>query len=236
MDELNFRRKLFADPNDSTSEVVDACQKDPNKAKFKADLQQLDDKIASALNVEVPENLAERILLNQSITTKIKTQKKRRVHIAVAASIVAAVGLTIGVMQSPKHYDGLVEHAIAHMSAELDHIPNHGEATLSQLNDKLTYFGAELLEQVAKIKFVSFCTFEGTRSLHIVMDDQGRDVTVFVVPKKANLKYQNTAFLNGFSGTSTELNDASVVVVTDDSDSSYKWSQILTNSLKWQKA
>lgn len=236
MDELNFRRKLYANPNDHSEEIVEACQHDKNKAKFRNDMLDFDDKLTKALNVDTPDNLAERILLNQGLTNKQQKRDRIKSRFAIAASFVAAIGLTIGVSKYSPNHSGVVEHAIAHMISELDHIPENGERSLSQLNDKLAFFGGHLLEQIGKIKFVSFCTFEGTKSLHIVMEDQGKDVTVFVVPKEAGLENDQNASLNGYSGTSYSSKNADIVVVSDNVTTSNNWTQKLTTALTWQKA
>ena len=240
MDELNFRRKLYADPSDNSEEIVEACKNDKNKAQLKADLLEFDDKLAQAFYIDVPENLSERILLNQGINTQHSIKKKRKSHFAIAASLVAACGLTLGVLQYSPQFraaseHGVVGHAIAHLTSELDHIPHDGEATLDQLNSKLAYFGGQLIEQFAQIKFVSFCTFEGTRSLHVVMNDNGTDVTVFIIPKSAQLTAQETTSQNGYVGTMIDSINANLVVVSNDKNTNYNWSQKLTSSLKWQK-
>lgn len=240
MDELTFRRKLYADPSDNSSEVVEACKADKNKANFKADLLQFDEKLEQAFKVDVPDNFSERILLRQGINQQQTKKRQFKSHFALAASIVAAFGITVGVIQyAPQlqgiSHQGIVGHAIAHMTSELDHIPSDGEATLDQLNEKLAYFGGQLIDQLAQIKFVSFCTFEGTRSLHVVMNDNGKDVTVFVIPKSAGLEPQYSAAQDGYNGTMFDTLNANIVVVSDDKNVSYNWSQKLTTALKWQK-
>ena len=66
MDELEFRRRLYADPNELDEQLSSYVAQDAQREKLVADLQSLDKRLEQALNIEVPDNLAERIILNQS--------------------------------------------------------------------------------------------------------------------------------------------------------------------------
>ena len=76
MDELELRRRLYADPNTSDKDVLDALESDPDAHAFSNELKTLDNDIEQALNIPVPENLAERLVLNKSLHA-FQTQRKK---------------------------------------------------------------------------------------------------------------------------------------------------------------
>ncbi len=236
MDELNFRRRIYADPNDSASDINKACQEDKQLAKFRADMQDFDKQIAAAMEVTPPENLSERILLGQTIDFQRKQKQKHRVHLAIAASVAFTVGIVFQMNGVSPRYDNLSDHALAHMISEVDHIPGTATYTLEQLNSKLVHFGGEMANDIAPIKFANFCDFDGTTSLHLVFQGENGDVTVFVVPSDSGLKASDRFSDMQYHGQTVETQKASMVIITDKKQSVNNWTEKLNKAIKWQKA
>ena len=236
MDELNFRRRIYADPNDNAQDVAQACQDDKQLAKFKADMLDFDKKIETALDVPIPENLSERILLGQTLDFQRREKKKHRVHLAMAASIFFTVGIVFQMNNVTPRYDNLSEHAIAHMVSEFDHIPSQATYTRAQLNSKLAHFGGEMLEDIAPIKFANFCDFDGTTSLHLVLQGDNGDVTVFVVPSDSGLKSTRDFSDMKYHGQTVTTQKANMVIITDKNQPVKEWTDKLNKSIDWNKA
>ena len=236
MDELSFRRRIYADPNDNEPDIVTACHQDKQKAKFKADMLEFDKLLSDSLNVEVPDNLSERILLGQSIDFQRKQKRKHRLHLAMAASVAFAIGITFQMVGVSPRYDTLGDHALAHLTAEYDHIPAVATYSQEQLNVKLAHFGGEMVEKLAPIKFANFCDFDGTTSLHIVLQGPKDDVTVFIVPADSGLKSTKHFSDMKYKGETIKTHAADMVIITDKDDSVEKWRKDLQKSIKWQKA
>ena len=240
MDELEIRRRLFADPNDSSQDVLDACEVNPKVESLKQELVEFDQELKKAFEIDAPENLAERILLNKQLKDKKRKSPFFSKHFAIAASIAGLFAITISLF-SPfsERQTYIVEHALAHYMAEVDHIPTDESSTLSNLNSQLASFGASLSEQITaigQIKFSSFCTFQGTRSLHIVFNDGERDVTVFVVPSNSGLLNQNESSIASFVGKNTRILDTDVVVISDNAPTTDTWINQIKGAIRWQKA
>lgn len=236
MDELNFRRRIYADPNDNSPEVVAACQQDKHKANFKTEMEQFDELLGKSLDIELPDKLADKILLGQSLDYQQKQKKKHRLHLAIAASIAFTVGISFQMLNNsgPK-YIGAGDHALAHLQSELTHIPETANYSHAQLNAKLAYFGGEM-ENIAPIKFANFCDFDGIRSLHLVLQDNDANVTIFVVPQDSGLN-SNAFFQNAqYQGHSIEHKNAKLLIVTDHKTSLQNWSKKVDKAIKWEKA
>lgn len=235
MDDLDFRRRIYADPNDNSPETAAACNDDAMKAKFKAEMQQFDAQLKSVLEVPVPENLAERVLLGQSIANQQKERKKHRVHLALAASFAFAIGISMQFVGVSPRVDTLTDHALAHMTNEMSHIPGTADYTLDQLNVKLANFGGHINQDFAPIKFANFCDFDGIRSLHLVFVGERGDVTVFVVPKNANLAVNEHFSTLKFVGEVLTTNVANVVIITDKTNESVdEWTKKIDKAITWQ--
>ncbi|MEM0910096.1 MAG: DUF3379 family protein, partial [Pseudomonadota bacterium] len=90
MDELAFRRTLYADPHTKDIDVVMQARQDPKKLAFWDELKTLDNDIALALRVDVPENLAQKLLLRQSINIESKERARKPWYWAMAATVALA--------------------------------------------------------------------------------------------------------------------------------------------------
>ena len=235
MDEVTFRRRIYTNPNDSDKDICEACQQDTNKAKFKKDLQQFDQSLISALNVDVPENLADRILLSQSIDFQKAQKRKNRVHLAIAASIAFTIGITFQMFGLSPRHDTYAQHAIAHVEAESQHLHEDDVYSTSQLNAKLAHYGGEVLTELAPITFASFCRFGGIKSLHIVLQGETHPVTVFILPKQSGLQNTGPFKSEDYQGNTIQLKNADMLIVTDKNDSPLQWQQKLNKAIKWQQ-
>ncbi|KOO10925.1 chemotaxis protein, partial [Vibrio xuii] len=90
MDELEFRRRIMSDPKYRDSELTAAIKGSEANSKFADEILDLDNQIAKAMAVDVPVDLADRILFNQTSTAqedKIIRPSFAKRAMAMAASI-----------------------------------------------------------------------------------------------------------------------------------------------------
>ena len=62
MDELEFRRRIYADPETTDSDVVEAAKEDEKKRHFWNEQKKLDQQLKQALKVDVPDDLANKLI------------------------------------------------------------------------------------------------------------------------------------------------------------------------------
>ena len=67
MDDLEFRRRAYAEPNSEDEDFLQKKNESADNARFVDELKLFDEKINDALHVDPPEGLAERIKLNQTL-------------------------------------------------------------------------------------------------------------------------------------------------------------------------
>ena len=236
MDDLTFRRRIYQDPSDNSNDIKKACEQDSKKAKFKAEVQQFDKLLQSTLNVEVPENLSDRILLAQTIDFQKQQKQKFRWHIAMAASIVFTVGISFQIFNGPNNYNSFSEHALAHVYSEEEHLHDNENYSSEDLNDKLAEFGASISSSLAPVTFASFCRFDGIKSLHLVLQGEHSPVTVFLLPKEVEFGGKSEFWDQRFNGKVSQFERANMVIMTEGIEDNEKWQQKISSSLKWQKS
>ncbi|MFN3236892.1 MAG: DUF3379 family protein [Pseudomonadales bacterium] len=92
---LEFRQIILADPHDSTLDAHAAsCEQ---CARFREEILNMDKDIEQALNVPIPENLAARVVLNQSLSSTTPSSTWLRYGLAAsfaAALVISAVLIT----------------------------------------------------------------------------------------------------------------------------------------------
>lgn len=183
MDDLQFRRTIYADPQCNDESVKKAAAEDPAKQEFWNDLKRMEASMEQACKVDVPEGLAERLILRQSIQQHQKQRKRTRIHLALAASIAFVFGISFTLWQQQIQVD-LGEHALAHVYNEADGfaLKIDGDVEYDTVNAKLASIGGRFEDTVGRIYFAHFCNFEKVRSFHMVMQGEHGKVTVFVVP------------------------------------------------------
>lgn len=212
MNELDFHKQLLQDPQNLDDEMLAFLGAQPQHQKSLKQARDLDKKISEALDIEVPEGLEARILLNQSYQEIPKVSDElhdKVVELAptkssgllslfgqswpyslggLAASLLVAV-MVFGLWQNPLHSpralsgDAMVAHILEHIEEDPNlMLPQALAHSPQELNDLFAAVGARLDGQLETMSYAGECVVEGQRGLHIVMQDETGPVTVIVMP------------------------------------------------------
>ncbi|MCG7571018.1 DUF3379 domain-containing protein [Pseudoalteromonas sp. CNC9-20] len=191
MDELEFRRRLFAHPNTKDKDVLEFAEQSPERKQLVNELKQLDKELVEAMQVPVPDNLADKIIFNQTMGEQSdqrsgnnpaakQTKPKTPWYIAIAASVVIAFTGVLYQLMSPTLSIG--EHALAHVYHEIDALSVNEEIALDEVNLRLSELGGHLDELPGAITYARYCNFKGQKGLHLVFQSDFGPMTVFIVP------------------------------------------------------
>jgi hypothetical protein len=215
MDDLEFRRATLADPSSNDKRVLEAAANDPKKQDFLNEIKQLNNKMTDASKITIPDGLAHRLLLRQTLTTHSQNRKRNNViQLALAASIAFVLGIGVTNWQNASAVS-LSEHGIAHVLHEGDYALKASEdITLQQVNLKLARFGGEMTATAGRIYYANFCDFDNIKSLHLVMQGEAGKVSVFIVPHEKAYMTDN-AVEGKWNSQTFDLSKASLVVVSD---------------------
>ncbi len=235
MDDLEFRRRVYADPGTTDEEVIEATKEDPSRLTFLEDIRSFDQKLTKALDVPVPDNLAERLILRQSIEEHQQRKRQTRIHLALAASIAFVFGLTFNFLGSSPQRD-LGQYTLEHFYHEAHYIDHIGESTtLDQLNAKLASYGGALKKSVGNVIFANNCDYGGVKSLHLVFEDADGHITVFVTEKDGhNMKFVESFKDKDMSGFGMKYKNAEVMLVGKKQEQLKAFAKKIDNNLNWE--
>ncbi len=213
MDELEFRRRIYANPADDDDELCMAAQSNADNEAFWKDIKALDEKLKDAANVSVPDDLANKLILNTSLVEFNQHKRRNRWYIGLAASVAFTCGIALTAWQQ-QHVE-LDQAALAHMYyAEHEQPVGDAAITPQLVNAKLAQFGAQLDPSIGKIASVNYCLLDAIRSLHMIIETPQGRMSVFLVPD--NAKPAPGEFSDPmYKGTSYALQKTNVLVVGD---------------------
>lgn len=216
MDDLEFRRTVYADPHTEDADVNQSASESPSKQAFLDEMKTFDDNLTKALKVPVPENMAERLILRQSLESHHAERKRTRVHIALAASVAFAIGISAQVFFLPGASGDIGSYSLAHVNHGIDHLYSaHEDNSVADVNLKLARFGGKFGQNMGKAVFSNYCNFNGVLSLHLIYDSAEGRVSVFVTPANAEFEFVEEFGDERFVGRAMAFQKAHITVVGD---------------------
>jgi len=153
----------------------DAC------SAYAAQQDKLTQTMEQAFDIDVPEGLAARILLQQSINEKQHVGFVRNRVYAVAASVLLSVGLVSGFLflNKPMSLDKV---ALNHVKDEERHLHDHNNVQLVKVNDLLKPFNMKLDKSIGEINYAGSCLIKKSKGVHIVVQSDSGPVTILLMP------------------------------------------------------
>ncbi len=181
---LAFRRDVLSDPSrafgDAAQSHLVEC---PSCRKFYARLAGLDRKIRQALRIDVPEGLEARARLRHALNRRNRFQPW--LAVGAAACLVAAV-LGIGTWQMNSRAIG-DELLLAHIEKESTLVERvAGDVQTPMIHKVLNEIRADNVTPLPHVTFAANCVVDGKLIAHLVLQSQGWQYTVLVVPYQAS--------------------------------------------------
>jgi len=235
MDDLQFRRSIYADPQCKNEDIIDAKASDPKKQKFAQEIEQLDQQILNALKVPVPEDMSQKLILRQALQSHQQQKKQKKVHLALAASVAFAIGLTINFFQFSNAYTHIGDYAFAHTAHEAEYFSNNDEATvtLTSLNKKMATFDGNFSQLLGELIFADYCRFDGMKSLHLVYKGKDAPVNIFIIPQNDHLEFENSFSKGELKGTAQRFKQGNIIVVGDKNEPLQQWQKNIQENVTW---
>jgi hypothetical protein len=246
MDDLEFRKRAFANPHDQDPAFLAAATSKPERSQLLQQLLALETRVSkAALSVSAHASLAARLkaleatAANDAVTTK--TPSTRR-FFAVAASLVVAIGLILSpglITARPsaadlKFHDDVIGHVyreIARYDTKRDDI------SVTQVNAVLEEAGGhfrddERIKQM-HIKFANGCNIApDSRGAHIVLDGEKGQVSVIVVH---NSPVTTTFDVNDsrFAGKIIPLGKGNLIIVGEKDEPLDIYEAMIEDAFEW---
>ena len=238
MDELEFRRRLLAQPQNKDKELLEYAQQNPERMSLVNELKSLDKELHQAMNVSVPENLADKIIFRQSMsddtsanTQPLKRSPNRPWYLALVASVALVFTFALYQLNSPILSIG--EHALAHVYHEIDSLEAQDRLDMATVNARLAELGGQFSALPGEVTFVRFCRFKGQKSLHLVFNSQFGPMTVFIVP--TNNQYLGNDYFSDlrFAGRISHFPKGDAILIAAAQAPIDEYQSRINQSLQW---
>ena len=236
MDELTFRRHILANPFTQDTQVLQAAHQDPVKQQFWHDVKQQEIALQQALQIPVPDDLADKLLWEQVSQTQPDSISKpstprRPLWYALAASVVMVVSISWLSFHSneSKFYEDVIAH-IVHVS---EHELTGEVISLDSLNAKLAKFGGVINAALGDILSANYCVIDGVESLHVQIGTLENPTTVFILLK--DVEVTDSIANNGIQGQILEYQTANVLILGSVSQSFSKVTEQLAQHLAFTR-
>ena len=186
---FQFRRLLLAEPRQITPEQKAHLAECGSCAQLVRGVEQLEERLAKAALVPVPEGLAERVLLRHKIRSP-----NRWGTLALAASLLVAVGVAFYFNEVPRQGDEIVSAerlttnhpAVAAIFYVRDHEPQllreNRSGDPAVMHAALSKLGLSLPANIGSVRYLGKCPVPGGTGEHIVLQTPFGHVTLILVP------------------------------------------------------
>ncbi|MGS0682259.1 DUF3379 domain-containing protein [Shewanella sp. 125m-7] len=219
MDELTFRRQAYSEPNNQDPDFLDAAMESVEREAFLNDLKGLDNKIERALSIDVPDDLAAKLLLRQQLQHHHSQRRKTGFAFALVASVAFLAGMTFTLMRMGPV--DLSQHALAHVHHEDKALRIDQDVPFQEVNFQLASLGGQgdmrFTQQPGKVFYSTYCDFQGVQSLHLVMQGEQGKVTLFIVPLEDRMVLEDAFADNKYQGMGFTTDNAYMLLVSEQS-------------------
>lgn len=178
---LSARRMISTDVKESSASLVQHLNGCTTCKAFYDRQLAFNHKLKLAAEVDVPEGLAARILVEHKLNQK-KTKSMTNRWVAMAASIMLVV--SVSVVTSLHSKPALAETIIEHIHEDVKMLEMEGDITPLQLNKLLNPHGVNIHANMGHARSAGNCLIEGKLSAHIVFKGKNALVTMIVVPQR----------------------------------------------------
>jgi hypothetical protein len=234
MDELTFRRTIYAEPNTTDPNIIRAAKDDPAKQSFWDEVKAMDAQIAEAMNIPIPENFADKLILRQGLDEFSQKRQKRPWYFAMAASL--AMLASISYMTLLAGDNGLVNDVYAHVSK--DHMAkelsmSRRNVTSDDINKKMASFNVVMSEDIGEVVSANYCYLDTIKSLHMIVKGEKGLISLFIVPDSESEKLEESFSNSEFVGTSFLLQSAKIIIVGDNSQEVSQLQKVAQSSFRF---
>jgi hypothetical protein len=175
--------------------------------RFAAELRSDNEMLRDALAIEVPDGLAERILLSRG------TRRSRRPAWALASATVFATvtALLLWQLQTSRR---VASDMIAHVIAEPRALAAMDNLPADRLSAALALGGVDLIGPVGALRYAGECPMPGGVGHHFVIDGPYGKTTIIVGPQGPTPMFAMSAARDGYYAEIVSIRGAAVGVVT----------------------
>lgn len=225
---LGFRREKLADPRRLSDEArahVRACH---DCAVFACEVDETETEVDRALQVPVPEGLADRIIFH--------SRKPRAAWRGWALAAVLVLGVGVGVAPMVKHLPtGVQPHALG----AIEHVEMDPKALVTIRNaDGAAFaavverFGGTIRGPIGRIRYVTPCPVPGSPDWHVVFETPQGVATLVLVPSRTPRAVE-VAALRGWHSLVRPTRFGYYAIITESAQATSEADRLLREKVDW---
>ena len=181
---LEYRRLALQDINALPEQAQVHRDECVSCQPFTHELMGFNTSLQQSMNVDVPEGLADRILLQQSFGLARSKRKHTRIRLmALAASIV--LGLTLSLRLMLPDSTALEQAMLAHVHEEISHLYEDRQVSTKQVGELLASLDTRAITGISNVRYAGTCPIGKTAGAHLVLEGQSGPVTVLYLPEES---------------------------------------------------
>ncbi|MFK7795465.1 MAG: DUF3379 family protein [Gammaproteobacteria bacterium] len=231
MDDMNClaaRRIITTDITDKSNAFVQHVASCSTCKSFYEKQLKFNAVLKKAVDIDVPEGLASRILVEHSLNKRKQgNQKYRWSAIAASVMLVFAVSIVSTFNTQPAIAGVILEHA----HDELWVLEDKDHVTLESLNQLLKPHGVKADDNIGYATHAGNCIIQGKVGVHIVFAGENAPVTLIVFPEPLDHKESVRISDHFFKGVLMGTNKGTLALLSEDEESLKKFEARLNTSL-----
>ena len=176
-----FKKLIGADPRNREAAVVQARESDPVFEDAALEAEEFEDKLEAALNIQPPTDLLDEI----KHISQQPALRRSWIPLAVAATLVIAVGAAGLAWKQARHWDSVGEYLADHYSHDGARLVAKAVEPVEKADIEriLARFNVSATEQLAsRIQFIKFCPTPDGRGAHMVINTGQGLMTIILMP------------------------------------------------------
>lgn len=237
MNELQFRKQCIIDPETSDLEFQQALEAAENR-EFQKQCMEFDSKLADALNVAAPDDLAQRIIERNKEQQKNQSKgfiwNNWRPSLAAAASIAATMVFAVALLLRPQV--ALSEMMIDHLYDDINALHVRTAVTDAELSHVLDHFDVDIERSaIGTLHFADVCHIDKTAGIHVVYDGAVGPVTAIYLPGK-EVKRLQAISRDQFQGIIFPYQEGAMAIIGLMGEDVLKQKENVQKSFLWKTA
>ena len=209
---IDFRRLVLVDPR-QLSEKARAHAADCAACRETLERQrEADDQLFGALQVPVPDGLADRILVGHE-----RRPARRQWMWGIAATLLLATGVGL-IGRRYLGHDPLGDEAIAHVAEEPQSFTTVSAVGNDFLPTVLSEQGLKAVVAIGQVTYTRICPMDGRTARHLVIRTAAGPVTLFLMPDDPNKRHRSSVEANGMAAITMPAARGTVAIVASSMD------------------
>ena len=256
MDKLEFRKRVYSDPDRLDRETEDAAAADPELQRIVEHSRELNDRLREVTRVSAPDGLRTRLLAipessaGQPVDDELaarRTQGSRLVrYCAIAACLLVAVGIaiTLPFNRGPSAAEmAFGNEVIAHLYHEADELDAIAGGTLRaniampQISEVLANSGSRLrgtgFLQNMPVRYANPCEIATPfKSSHLILESGTGAVNVITI-NNSPVSQEFSIGDDRFSGLVIPMRGGNLVLITDRNQDPGAYRSMIEGNIEW---